>query len=239
MRRGPSNALGSMRDISMIDLRDVDPGTRADLCLRFHEQVYRAAFPDPDVAETPEVWLPLLEGTGPGGHVLHVVLAVGPSGGPTDVDTPAILGGAVIEFFPRSEVTLLSYLCIATGLRGRGLGHAFIRRIRAVGSAHSSSADPLVVCEARSADASPDGSEARHDRLGRIRVLNSLGFREVMSPYRQPPLAPGRPWVDGMMLLAHSPDGDPAVDRPRLELFLDEYRRSLGVPADPDPVPHP
>lgn len=226
------------QSLRFVDLRDLEPQVRRDLCLRFYDGLYRDAFPKAAQAESPDVWLPLLESEGPGGHVLHMVLALRPSDDHADAGPPEILGGALVEHFPRSEVALLTYLCVAHEARGHGLARELVEHASSASAKHVRGGHQLLLAEIEDANVAPPGSADYRTAMQRYRVFDALGFRALPYPYRQPPLAAGLPWVEDLLLIVHAPDGRRTVPRARLVTFLDELAESLGVVSD-ETVPRP
>jgi hypothetical protein len=161
-----------------------------------------------------------------------MVLALGTPGDSPSAGHPEILGGALIEYFPRSQAALLTYLCVGAEHRGRGLARELIDHAFAACAVHLRHSQPLMLAEIEDASASTVGSRAHHEALQRYRVFDALGFRRLPYSYRQPPLATGLPWVDDLHLVVHAPDGRRTVPRSRLETFLAELEESLGVAAD-------
>jgi len=103
----------------------------------------------------------------------------------------------------RSEqVMLLSYLAVAPGTRGGGVGGELydeaLRRWR-------DTFDPLVVlAEIEDPDARTSAADDHGDPAARARFYLRRGARALPVPYVQPALAPGLARVPGMQLLALS-----------------------------------
>jgi predicted N-acetyltransferase YhbS len=150
----------------------------------------------------------------------------------------AIVGGAVGDLFPRSGVLLLSYLAVAAGGRGTGIGGLLMRALTDRWSSKYS--PPLLVMEVedpRYHHASP----AFGDPVARVRFYERLGVRALPVPYFQPALVPGLQRVPHLMLMVFGgtdvPPGTDRVDGKLVELFLTEYIEGCEGPVRPDDAP--
>lgn len=138
-----------------------------------------------------------------------------------------------------ADVVLLSYLAVAPGTRGGGVGGELydeaLRRWR-------EAFDPLVVlAEIEDPDA-PASSADHGDPAARARFYLRRGARVLPVPYVQPALAPGLSRVPGMQLLALSVRASVVADddawhlptEPLRDFLAAYYERAEGEPpTDP------
>jgi GNAT superfamily N-acetyltransferase len=146
----------------------------------------------------------------------------------------AILGGAVGDMFPASNVLLLSYLAVVAQARGTGTGSLLMEAVTGVWGRRLS--PTLLVMEVEDPrhyqeDATLGDPEAR------VRFYERLGARILPVPYFQPALGPAGHRVPHLMLMVFGgtdvPPGTRQVDGRVVEVFLTEYLRTCEGPVDP------
>ena len=225
----PSEAAAA--ELEIHDLRPRPAAAREAECRRFFEEVYRPSFPDPAIREELGTWLALLaEVPAPPRPRLHVIVAVERGDG-------RILGGFVCEYYPRSGAALGTYLVVAADARRRGIARQLLahgQRVLAADAGRPAGTGPVLFAETE--DPRRAGHEPAETGAGRLAALARLGFLRCELPYVQPPLGPGKPPVDWLVLLVHGPSvraSGPAVAAVTVERFLRDFYESLGV-ADPD-----
>jgi len=111
------------------------------------------------------------------------------------------LGLATGAWSPSTRVLLLSYLAVAPGVRGGGVGGALLESALA---RWTERLDPLVVL-AEVEDPAATGADRPEDHgdpAARLRFYLRRGARALPLPYVQPALRPGGRRVPGMLLLA-------------------------------------
>ncbi|KAL7576421.1 hypothetical protein ACA910_018225 [Epithemia clementina (nom. ined.)] len=130
-----------------------------------------------------------------------------------------IVAGIALEYYKPSQVGLISYLCVAPSHRRRGLirilhplAIACLQQLHVV---HTTTTAPThstttttattkiraILAETNTltaGDASPELIAQRHY------VLHRLGYRQLMVPYVQPPLAVGEESFDDILLLVYT-----------------------------------
>jgi GNAT superfamily N-acetyltransferase len=135
-----------------------------------------------------------------------------------------LVGGVLSDWFPDSEVLLLSYLAVPTEYREHGIG---AKLLAAIGTEWSADPCPrLMIAEVE------DPRHYRYDAaLGdparRVSLYERVGARALPVPYVQPALQPGRARVANLMLMvfggADAPPGTSRVDGRTVEQFLVEF----------------
>lgn len=221
----------SFEDVSIVDLRDIEPGPREEACWNFYNSLYLPAFPALGQREGPDIWLRLLAAEcDPPLPLLHLIVAKGHS------DGGRILGGFVCEFYRESGCGLGTYLVVDPSVRRRGLGRKLFEHGRAMlgRDANASPDRPFPLFAETDDPRRLSGNAAPVDLWNRLRALGALGFLACDLPYVQPPLSPGQPSVDWMMLVVHGPSlgGNRSISATVVRGFLDEFYRALGV-AEP------
>jgi GNAT superfamily N-acetyltransferase len=206
--------------IQFINLGSETPVRRKALATAFYEEVYRDAFPKPDEAETPDVWLPLLGEAVPSGQPrIYIVLAC--------LSTGQILGGAIFEEYRVSACWLLTYLVVRAEARRRGVAKALLSLvIRTVDTIQTH--DRVLLAEAEN-PARLDDPIDRAQAEERLRVLDKLGMRQLPIDYVQPALGPGQSAVNDLLLLYFDTRDCPArISVGRIVAFLKEFYGALG-----------
>lgn len=144
-------------------------------------------------------------------------------------DEGAVLGLATGSWSARTRVLLLSYLAVAPGGRGGGVGGTLLD---AALTTWVERLDPLVVLAEVEDPRAASGSrpEAHGDPVARLRFYQRRGARALPLAYTQPALRPGARRVPGMLLLALrvapdlvAPDTSWRVPTAALRGFLEEY----------------
>lgn len=238
--------MGMADDLELYDLRARPAPQRDADCLQFYEEVYRPSFPDPAIREDIDTWLELLavEPVPPRPR-LHVIVAA--ERGRAPGQTARIRAGFVCEYYARSGAALGTYLAVAPEVRRHGIARRLIalgRQVLAADAGHPGGAGPVLFAETEKPERSPHESPAQV--ASRLAALARLGFLRSELPYVQPPLGPGKPPVDRMLLLVHGPSlagtadgtppGAPAVSGRLVESFLRDFYESLGAAPDKSPA---
>ena len=144
-------------------------------------------------------------------------------------DEGGVRGLATGSWSARTRVLLLSYLAVAPGVRGGGVGGTLLD---AALTAWVERLDPLVVlAEVEDPRATTGHRVEEHgDPVARLRFYRRHGARPLPLPYVQPALGPGARRVPGMLLLALAvdselvdEDGGWRVPAAALRGFLEEY----------------
>jgi GNAT superfamily N-acetyltransferase len=145
-----------------------------------------------------------------------------------------IAGGAVGEYFPRSDIMLLAYLAVRPGDRGNGLGATLLQAAR---DAWMAELNPrLIVLEVED-PREATSSVAFGDPVARVRFYERYGVRALPLPYVMPALSPGAERVHRLMLMvlagADVPPGTAAADGQHVARFIAEYFEQYEGPAQP------
>lgn len=154
-------------------------------------------------------------------------------------DEGGVRGLATGSWSARTRVLLLSYLAVAPGVRGGGVGGTLLD---AALTTWVERLEPLVVlAEVEDPDAATGhGVEEHGDPVARLRFYRRHGARPLPLPYTQPALRPGAQRVPGMLLLALrvdpdlvAPDGSWRLPTAALRGFLEQYY--AGTEGGPPP----
>lgn len=210
------------QQITIADARD--DGLR--LVPEFYRKVIAVSFPPDELESEDELVAGLRSGRS------RVLIAQDPGG--------AIVGGAVGDYFPRSDVMLLAYLAVLAEGRGLGVGAAVLHAAK---QAWMAELNPrLIVLEVED-PREFTGSEAFGNPVARVRFYERHGVRALPLPYMQPALSPGTARVPGLMLMvaggaavpATGPTAGPAdgpmVPGRHVASFLTEYFEEFEGPA--------
>jgi GNAT superfamily N-acetyltransferase len=204
----------SGKPVTVIDARD----SEFRLVPEFYRTVIVPCFA-PDELQTEQE---LMDGLRSGRSRVLIALA----------EDGAMLGGAVGDYFPRSNVMLLSYLAVPAGGRGQGVGATVLRAAKDAWTAELS--PRLIVLEVED-PREFDGSAAFGDPVARVRFYERYGVRALPLPYMQPALGPATARVPGLMLMVLGGidviSGDGPVDGQHVAGFLEEYFEEFEGPA--------
>ncbi|WP_192796759.1 GNAT family N-acetyltransferase [Serinicoccus kebangsaanensis] len=126
-----------------------------------------------------------------------------------------------------APVALLSYLATHPTRRARGVGSMLMQQVRA----H----EPMLLIEIE--DPREHGERGFGDPWRRVEFYRRHGVRALQVPYFQPPVAPGHPRVDGMLLGLLTPGPVPdTVDAGPVRDYLVDYLRSSGEDLEQPPA---
>ena len=135
-----------------------------------------------------------------------------------------ITGGAVVDWFARSHVLLLSYIATLPGQRGGGIG---AKLMAAVPGTAAAGLNPFLIVAEVEDPRHYHSDPVLGDPQARVRFYERLGGRTLPVPYVQPALGPGRGRVPHLLLMvlggSLAPPGTELVDGEVVELFLREY----------------
>ena len=212
----------------VLRLSQCNPEKARALLQAYADQVYYAAFPDPDLREDPPDWVRFLDGSLPQPAPWTDVILV--------VADEEVWGGATIEYYRAAAAGLLTYIAIAPQHRGQRLAHVLIHAARQA-LAERGGADTPMFAETERYDDAHDEDE-RLATVTRQRQLNGLGALKIEFDYVMPPLRPGASPRRLHLLLLDPPQTGraPMVSAATVLGLLDELARSLGteLPAHPD-----
>ncbi|OLT16786.1 hypothetical protein BJF80_05615 [Serinicoccus sp. CUA-874] len=128
---------------------------------------------------------------------------------------------------PDAPVALLSYLASHPVRRAGGVGSRLMERLRARG--------PMLLIEIEDPRAHADRGFG--DPWRRIEFYRRHGVRALDVPFFQPPVAPGRPRVEGMLLGVLTPGPVPErVAAAPVRAYLTDYLRGSGEDLDQPPA---
>lgn len=222
---------------------------------RFYQEVYLPAFPIPDEREELDSWKDQLTSPRPpGAPETRIILA----GLGLEGKSPILAGGTIVEYYPGSNVGLLTYLVVDPAFRGRNLSRTLVNKQLEAADRAAERLSPGRRPEAYFSEMNdPDRAESRKDRQDphqRRRILSKLGFCVLDFPYIQPRLRGRSQRYYGLKLLAHERtwsrfqgraedrrgEADPGrvIRADTLRNFIQEfYTQVEGVPPDPSQDP--
>jgi GNAT superfamily N-acetyltransferase len=187
----------------------------------FYRTVIVPSFPPNELESEEELMSRLRSGCS------RVLIALGTDG--------AIVGGAVGDYFPRSNVMLLAYLAVLPGQRGSGAGSVLLEAAR---QAWTAELNPRFIALEVEDPREFKGSEAYGDPVARVRFYERHGVRALPIPYMQPALNPDTARVPGLMLMVFGDtdtrSGPQTLDGQHVARFLAEYFEEFEGPARPD-----
>lgn len=146
-----------------------------------------------------------------------------------------VVGGAIGDRFPDSNVMLLSYLAIRSDIRSGGVGSTLLRAALADWTRRY--APDLLLLEVE--DPRYFAGSADHgDPVARVRFYERFGARVLPLPYLQPALVPGLARVPKLMLMVIAgtltQGGATHVPGRSVEAFLTEYFSRCEGPCRAD-----
>jgi GNAT superfamily N-acetyltransferase len=216
----PMRGESMTSDIQFLNLRSESSARRTQLVNEFYDQIYRAAFPKQDEAETPDTWLPLLDEVVPSGQpCIYIVLA--------GDDKARIVGGVIFEEYRMSGCWLLSYLAVSPAVRRQGIAKGLISEVLRIIDTEQSQV-PILLAEAENPARICDAVD-RAQAEARLRILDKLGMRQLPIGYVQPALGPGKSALDDLLLLCFDPvEGSSPIPASRIKKFLREFYAACG-----------
>ena len=186
----------------MVGSRTLASAVDLPLLARFYDEVYLPAFAHQ--REPREVWEAGL--VAPAACRRFITLA---GAGLDDAATARIDGGVTCEWYPRSRCGLLTYLVVAPGARGGGLGRRLLDGARAALRDHAAACGAtLAATFGEVADPDTSGDPDAAARLARFR---RWGARLVDARYVQPALGPGLARDRHLRLIAFVDGAPPAT----------------------------
>lgn len=169
----------------------------------FYHRLYIPAFPIQDEREDLSSWKWYIAHPEESGAETHIIL----TGYRLQEKNPVIAGGVVVEYYLRSQVSLLTYIVVASEFRGRGLARRLVKEanleMKAAAERIHLKSRPLAYFAESNDPASPLTSQDPQDPYQRLMLLSRLGYYEVDFPYIQPRLEGRSNRYYGLKLLAH------------------------------------
>jgi GNAT superfamily N-acetyltransferase len=192
--------------VTILDARDDD----FRLVPEFYRTVIAASFPTDELETEEEMMHGLRSGRS------RVLIATTADG--------VIVGGAVGDYFPRSNVMLLSYLAVLAHGRGLGVGTAVLKAAKA---AWTTELSPRLILLEVEDPRQFTGSAAFGDPVARVRFYERHGVRSLPLPYVQPALGPDTARIPGLVLMVlggtDAPSDAVTVDGQLVASFLADY----------------
>lgn len=233
-----------------LEFQDLAAQYSEALLSRFYQEVYLPAFPIPDEREELDSWKDQLTiPRPPGAPETRIIIAgLGLKGG-----HPTLAGGTIVEYYPGSNLGLLTYLVVDPAFRGRNLSRILVdKQLNGADQAAEELAPgrrPYAYLSEMNDPNLPESQKDGQDPHQRWRILSKLGFCILDFPYVQPRLRGRARRYYGLKLLAHehtwsrfqgggepTPDQEPdhQIRAGTLRNFLEEFYREVeGVLPDP------
>lgn len=200
---------GSVVDYDIIDLRD---GNR-DLLDQVYADLLSTHFPIADELDDLEDMRTNICKEADGRFPeLHILVAR---------NGEALMGCACFEYYPVSNVCLLSYICVSAPFRRQGVAQALVRELEER-MERRAGADQLAAILAETHEVSVE--DGIMDAGLRQAVLASLGFQCIQFDYTQPPLSRGHNPCGGLRLLVRNKS---SLHSAVLISFLDDFAGSV------------
>lgn len=219
-----------MSALTIEDLDDSERGLR--VLAAFYQALYLPAFPDPDERESLESLTDFLRRKRAGWYgpnAYHILVALR-AGHP--------VGGVVFDYLHEAAAGAIEFLVAAPDARHKGLGTHLLQRVESTlaQDARRAGAPPPQRLMAEMNDPfHPDLPPDSMDPFTRAAIWGRWGFRKVLFPYVQPPLAPDKQRVSYLMLTT-KPLDNPRADRisaDAVRRFVHEYVRWAMRMDDP------
>eukprot|EP01100_Stratorugosa_tubuloviscum_P006496 TRINITY_DN2801_c0_g3_i2.p1 TRINITY_DN2801_c0_g3~~TRINITY_DN2801_c0_g3_i2.p1 ORF type:complete len:305 (-),score=141.69 TRINITY_DN2801_c0_g3_i2:90-938(-) len=227
-----------------IQLRDLEPSElKWNLLNRFYNELMIPNFPDGDELDPIDVWIEMFS---PNNSlyrttILQITLAFEKN----DENLELILGGAVNEYYPRSQCGLISYIVVNQKIRGSNIGtiladQSFIVLNSFAQFFHSIPKCRVIFAETNSPDLVSPEQDVMAPRI-RCKVLHKMGFSLVNFNYIQPPLSENQSAAYNLLLIALKTNEicqfDPIQSKyyilnNHLRWFLEEFWDSVDYPTE-------
>jgi len=150
-----------------------------------------------------------------------------------------------VEYYPQSNVGLLTYVVISPAFRGKGLARKLVEGgIMAIDSSAQnlkSGSKPYAYLAETNDPAFEISWDDTQNPRERVKILHRLGFCALNFPYVQPHLEADKGRFYGLKLLVHEKTWGPGEEKSRLKKqvlknFLFEFYRELeGEDSFKDP----
>jgi len=220
---------GSMRSkyasavLRAVELSRESAPRRHALMEAYARDVYIPAFPDAVIREDPRYWVNLLDAAEPPPPPqprIEVVLLL-------DSDDRPV-AGVTIEYYRTAGVGLLTYIAVAEGARGKGIGRRLIGAARNWLDRTADADTPMLAETERYQDAHDDDERAETDL--RQKRLAGLGARMLDFDYVMPPLRLGLPpYRLHLMCFLRKNEGRTTLPAAQVAAFLRELAAALGA----------
>ncbi len=174
---------------------------------QLHEMLSKV-FQDPNTFEELHTWLACCNPEDPH-HMQRYFFCVQHPEHQGDINYPPI-GGVVIEYYPLSACGLITYMYLEPEFRGTGLARCLLEIATTRLAFEMGWQDKCLDAVFMECD-DPSKVKTHHpdsiNAVTGLRKFQSLGMRMVDIPYIQPPLSPGKEYVDTQLLLCVPIDG--------------------------------
>ena len=220
---GSTQAKGAPPELRAVELSRETAARRHALMEAYAHDVYIPAFPDAVIREDPRYWVDLLDAAEPPPPPqprIEVVLLLDAEDHP--------VAGVTIEYYRAARIGLLTYIAVAEGARGKGIGRRLIAAARAWLDRTADAATPMLAETERYQDAHDDAERGETDL--RQKRLAGLGARMLDFDYVMPPLRPELPpYRLHLMCFLRDGEGRDSLRAPQVAAFLRELAAALGA----------
>ena len=220
--------------LTIEEIDDSERGLR--VLAAFYRDLYEAAFPDPNERESLASLTDFLRRKRAGWYgrnAFHILVA-------RRDERP--VGGVVFDYLHDAGAGAIEFLVTAPAARRQGLGARLLRSVESTlaEDARRAGAQPPRYLKAEMDDPfDPDLPPDSMDPFTRAAIWGGWGFRKVLFPYVQPPLAPDKQRVTHLMLTVKPMDDDTGdrIPAEAVRRFVHEYFRWAMRIEDPSAAP--
>ena len=178
------------------------------------ESIYNISFPDEDEREPFANIRGRLQSSGAFPYTFIILM----------MDGDEVIGGTIIDWYPKIESAEIIYICIAPDKRGHGLGEELYQS--AVILFTLNVAPPKYIFIECDIPERMSGANNAIDPEARLRFWRGLGYSIVPVTHFQPPLSAEQPWDDKMYLMVNKSGTIPTED---VKNFYSEFYRGLNA----------
>lgn len=212
-------------EIHLVSAREL--GQSSNPLLTGFISIYMDSFPEPAERESPSEWTGRALAEPPAPQPKTFIFVIG-----KDLESaqPIVYGGAVAEFYRRSECALLSYVAIGRDYRGRGYSNRLLAFVQNEISREAKRCGKTLKALFAECHPPTNGGPDSMSPTARLKIFTSLGFRWLDLPYLQPKLNGGSTArVSNLLLLAkpHHAESAQAISASLLNLYLTEFYDAL------------
>lgn len=181
----------------------------------FYTNVFIDCFPNADERETFDNFLKYLQLAKENKEYEYHILLM--------EDNDKVVGGAVFDYFKRTNSAVIEFLAIKSELQSSGLGTELLKRVQLILSRDANKQKKLDVDNIFCEIDSPEYSTANIKKY--LYFWNKNNFKHIDFNYVQPALSVGQNHVEGLWFAVLSKKGDKAISVELLKNVLYDYMK--------------